>query len=62
MRNLEQYPVDASEVIERIDGVLHILRTSGAAGDTSPMILEAVRRYLIDNPRAVASIVESLRV
>lgn len=61
MRNLEQFPVTPEEVIERIDGILHEMKAGGRFGDISPMIMEAVRRYLIDNPRAVASIVESLR-
>lgn len=62
MRNIEQYPITAQEVMDAIATALQREMDDDRVGGIDGICLEGIRNYLIDNPRAVATIVESLKV
>ena len=61
MRNLEQYPVTAREILDTLGDNVMRVKSSDAPGGTEAMIMDAILDYFTDNPRALATIAETLR-
>jgi hypothetical protein len=62
MRNLEQYPITGQEVIDELNTAIRHDTERGAVGGNTGIVLEGVRQYLLNNPGALAAIVQSLKV